>query len=86
MAREEDDMASNRSEGLLWTLIGPAIWMALLLSVVSGKADGAVDHDQRETTATSRLETAAAQVSMSLAPLIRPIPVGCHETVENAGA
>jgi len=35
-------MASNRSNGLLWSLIGPAIWMALLLSVLSGRSDGAI--------------------------------------------
>lgn len=35
-------MASNRSNGLLWSLIGPAIWMALLLSVLSGQSEGAV--------------------------------------------
>ncbi len=74
---------SNGSQGIVWTLIGPMIWMALLLSVLSSKADGAIDAAATGTTARAGLATAssqilpASQVSPSFEPLTLHASVSC---------
>jgi hypothetical protein len=74
---------SNGSQGLLCTLIGPMIWMALLLSVLSSKADGAIDVAATGTAASPGLATASAQMSPesqmwpSFEPLTFHASAGC---------
>ena len=50
------------SNAFFWTLIGPAIWMALLLSVVSGRADQAVEMEAFEAAAP-KLESETKEAS-----------------------
>lgn len=37
------------SKGLFWIWLGPLAWMAILLLVASGRADGAVETEVAET-------------------------------------
>jgi hypothetical protein len=74
-------MISNGSDGLLWTLIGPAIWMALLLSVLSSKADGAVEIDARGQASAPQITVEATTALMSIEPLTFHASVDCVESL-----
>ncbi len=83
---------SNGSQGIVWTLIGPMIWMALLLSVLSSKADEAIDAAATGTTAGAGLATASSQMlpesqgSSAFEPLTFHASVSCFEDLRDGGA
>jgi len=46
------------SKGLFWIWLGPLAWMAILMLVASGRADGAVESEMTETRSESAVRSA----------------------------
>jgi hypothetical protein len=65
---KEDDMALKAPT---WALVGPALWIAILLLVASGKADGAIETAEVADTQEVVLEEATSASAFECVRIVR---------------